>query len=168
MRRKALVRGAKQRGREADTTHQVYNSFKLKLSHTCTHTRSAAPHIYTHTHTHTYIYWGIQGHEQLERKNNIFVAFSRCVTRNQRRGATEAQPWGEVRLLVSNGWVVRGEWGKGAGTRSVGHPVFAAADGEENSRTNAMCPSPRKKNTCQATAQHKRPKVPGLQHFRNI
>jgi len=61
-----------------------------------------------------------------------------------------------------------GEWGKGGGTRSVGHPVFAAADGEENSRTNAMCPSPRKKNTCQATAQHKRPKVPGLQHFRNI
>jgi len=50
----------------------------------------------------------------------------------------------------------------------VGHPVFAAADGEENSRTNAMCPSPRKKNTCQATAQHKQPKIPGLRHFRNI
>lgn len=49
--------------------------------------------------------------------------------------------------------------------RSVGHPVFAAADGEENSRTNAMCPSPRKKNTCQATAQHKQPakkEIPGL------
>lgn len=36
-----------------------------------------------------------------------------------------------------------------------GTPCIQPLVGEENSRTNAMCPSPRKKNTCQATAQQK-------------
>jgi len=95
-RRKAGGRRGWGRGR-ADTTHQVYNSFKLKLSHTCTHTRSVAPH----KHTHTYIWeYRATSNEQLERKNNIFVAFPRCVLGNQRSGETAAQPWGEVRLLV--------------------------------------------------------------------
>jgi len=93
----------------------VYNSFKLKLSHTCTHTRSVAPH----KHTHTYIWeYRATSNEQLERKNNIFVAFPRCVLGNQRSGETAAQPWGEVRLLVLKGGgayrgegAVRDRWG---------------------------------------------------------